>query len=145
MIYFPRIYQSAFQFVPFYFRWFFLPQFNFGFRFPSSFRSPTPKHVKWNIQFPNAHFLCAFSSPPQELRCKEEELSRMQQQQKREQEKLMKFAQELKTREIDIITRELKLIIEPPTPLKRRLGVSKLKVNTSSSSHIRVDWLHMIV
>lgn len=69
------------------------------------------------------------------MRCKEEELSRMQQQQKREQEKLMKFAQELKTREIDIITRELKLIIEPPTPLKRRLGVSKLKVN---NSHIRL-------
>lgn len=53
----------------------------------------------------------------------------MQQQQKREQESLMKLAQELKNREIDLLQRELKLIIEPPTPLKRRIGVSKLKVN----------------
>jgi hypothetical protein len=53
----------------------------------------------------------------------------MQQQQKREQESLIKFAQVLRNREIELLQRELKLVIEPPTPLKRRIGTSKLKVS----------------
>lgn len=55
----------------------------------------------------------------------------MQQQQKREQENLMKLAQELKNRELDLLGRELKIIMNnAPTPLKRRgkIGTSKLKV-----------------
>lgn len=66
-----------------------------------------------------------------ELRCKEEELTRVQQQQKREQENLMKLAQELKNRELDLLGRELKIIMNnAPTPHKRRnkIGTSKLKV-----------------
>jgi hypothetical protein len=49
----------------------------------------------------------------------------MQQQQKREQENLMKLAQELKNRELKIIMNNA------PTPLKRRgkIGTSKLKVD----------------
>lgn len=61
----------------------------------------------------------------------------MQQQQKREQENLMKLAQELKNRELDLLGRELKIIMSNnnnnvPTPLKRRgkIGTSKLKVNS---------------
>jgi hypothetical protein len=55
----------------------------------------------------------------------------MQQQQKREQENLMKLAQELKNRELDLLGRELKIIMQnAPTPHKRRgkIGTSKLKV-----------------
>lgn len=66
-----------------------------------------------------------------ELRCKEEELTRVQQQQKKEQENLMKLAQELKNRELDLLGRELKIIMNnAPTPLKRKnkIGTSKLKV-----------------
>lgn len=69
-----------------------------------------------------------------ELRCKEEELTRVQQQQKREQENLMKLAQELKNRELDLLGRELKIIMSnAPTPHKRRnkIGSNKLKVNIS--------------
>ena len=56
----------------------------------------------------------------------------MQQQQKREQENLMKLAQELKNRELDLLGRELKIIMSnAPTPQKRRgrIGTSKLKVS----------------
>lgn len=75
----------------------------------------------------------------QELRNKEEELTRVQQQQKREQENLMKLAQELKNREIDLLGRELKIIMNnAPTPLKRRnkIGTSKLKVKKSGKNII---------
>lgn len=68
----------------------------------------------------------------QELRNKEEELTRVQQQQKREQENLMKLAQELKNRELDLLGRELRIIMSnAPTPVKRRnkIAGSKLKVN----------------
>lgn len=57
----------------------------------------------------------------------------MQQQQKREQENLMKLAQELKNRELDLLTRELQIVMNnAPTPVKRRgrIGTSKLKVKT---------------
>lgn len=70
-----------------------------------------------------------------ELRCKEEELTRVQQQQKKEQENLMKLAQELKNRELDLLGRELKIIMSnAPTPLKRKnkIGTSKLKVSLLS-------------
>jgi hypothetical protein len=43
----------------------------------------------------------------------------------------MKLAQELKNREIDLLGRELKIIMNnAPTPIKRRskIGTSKLKV-----------------
>jgi len=56
----------------------------------------------------------------------------MQQQQKREQENLMKLAQQLKDRELDLLGRELKIIMNnAPTPVKRRgkIGTSKLKVS----------------
>lgn len=46
----------------------------------------------------------------------------------------MKLAQELKNREIDLLGRELKIIMNnAPTPLKRRnkIGTSKLKVSYS--------------
>lgn len=62
----------------------------------------------------------------------------MQQQQKREQESLLKLAQDLKNREIEVIRRELKLMIEPPTPLKRRIGVSKLKVSLNDIDNINL-------
>jgi hypothetical protein len=55
----------------------------------------------------------------------------MQQQQKREQENLMKLAQELKNRELDLLTRELQIVMNnAPTPVKRRgkIGTSKLRV-----------------
>lgn len=78
--------------------------------------------------------LIKISISVQELRCKEEEISRMQQQQKREQENLMKLAQELKNRELDLLGRELKIIMNnAPTPMKRRgkIGTSKLKASLS--------------
>lgn len=58
-------------------------------------------------------------------------MSRVQQQQKREQENLMKLAQELKNRELDLLGRELRIIMNnAPTPIKRRnkIGTNKLKV-----------------
>jgi hypothetical protein len=78
------------------------------------------------------NFNCFSLLSHQELRCKEEELSRMQQQQKREQENLMKLAQELKNRELDLLTRELQIVMNnAPTPVKRRgkIGTSRFRVS----------------
>lgn len=49
----------------------------------------------------------------------------------------MKLAQELKNREIDLLGRELKIIMSnAPTPIKRRnkIGTSKLKVRCKKKS-----------
>ena len=68
----------------------------------------------------------------QELRCKEEELSRVQLQQRQHEEKLQKREQELDAREIELLGRELNIIItqNTPTPKKRRgkFSKSRLKV-----------------
>lgn len=65
-----------------------------------------------------------------ELRNKEEELSRIQLQQKLQQESLIKMAQELKDRELDVLSRELNIIMthNAPTPSKRKMRKPKLKV-----------------
>lgn len=67
-----------------------------------------------------------------ELRNKEEELSRIQLQQKLQQESLIKMAQELKDRELDVLSRELNIIMthNAPTPSKRKMRKPKLKVCT---------------
>lgn len=67
----------------------------------------------------------------------------MQQQQKREQENLMKLAQELKNRELDLLGRELKIIMNnAPTPLKRRgkIGISKLKVRQCEAVIVNLEY-----
>lgn len=66
----------------------------------------------------------------QELRCKEEELTRMQLQQKQYEEDLQKREQELRDRELDVLGREINIIMTQtaPTPFKRRGKFSKTKL-----------------
>ena len=59
----------------------------------------------------------------QELRCREEELTRAQLQQKLQEENLRQREQELEAREIDLLERELHILIiqqQTPTPKKRK-------------------------
>jgi mitogen-activated protein kinase kinase kinase 9 len=58
----------------------------------------------------------------QELRCREEELTKAQLQQKLLEENLRQREQELAAREIDLLERELHIMIiqQTPTPKKRK-------------------------
>uniref|UniRef100_A0A182T0K9 Uncharacterized protein n=1 Tax=Anopheles maculatus TaxID=74869 RepID=A0A182T0K9_9DIPT len=70
------------------------------------------------------------SPPTQELRSKEEELTRVQQQQRCKEETLAKREQELHAREIELLGRELKILINQntPTPKKRKGKFSKSRI-----------------
>lgn len=69
----------------------------------------------------------------QELRCKEDELKQQQLHQREFEENLMKRKLALDAREIDLLGRELNIMItqNTPTPIKRRGKINKqlLKVH----------------
>jgi hypothetical protein len=73
-------------------------------------------------------FIKSFCMPAlQELRCREEELTKAALQQKIQEELLKKREQELASREIDLLERELNILIlqqvmHKPTPRKRKKG-----------------------
>lgn len=69
----------------------------------------------------------------QELRCREEELTKAQVQQRQQEEHLRLREQELAAREIDLLERELTVMIKQqqntPTPNKRRSKFKKTRFN----------------
>lgn len=76
--------------------------------------------------------MCEF---PQELRCKEDELKQQQIQQREKEQKLKKIQEQLVARELEVLHRELEMMIihHTPKPQKRRgkFSKSRLKVNDS--------------
>lgn len=81
------------------------------------------------------NFLHIYFRSHKELRCREEELTKAQVQQRQHEENLRQREQELAAREIDLLERELTVMIiqqqNTPTPNKRRgkFKKSRLKLN----------------
>lgn len=77
----------------------------------------------------------------QELRCREEELTKAALQQKIQEELLKKREQELASREIDLLERELNILIiqqvmQKPTPKKRKKSKIRMKLLKSGGKSI---------
>ncbi|KAJ2951708.1 hypothetical protein O0L34_g13870 [Tuta absoluta] len=87
-----------------------------------------------------------------ELRCREEELTRAQLQQRLHEQNLAQKERELEMREIDLATRELHILIfasnmshtQPPQPNKRKGKFSKLKLLKKDTISSPLDFRHTL-
>ncbi|KAH9639113.1 hypothetical protein HF086_018181 [Spodoptera exigua] len=88
----------------------------------------------------------------QELRCREEELTRAQLQQRLMEQNLAQKERELEMREIDLVARELHILIfasnmsanQPPQPNKRKGKFSKIKLLKKDTISSPLDFRHTL-
>ncbi|KAG6462030.1 hypothetical protein O3G_MSEX013016 [Manduca sexta] len=88
----------------------------------------------------------------QELRCREEELTRAQLQQRLLEQNLAQKERELEMREIDLAARELHILIfasnmshnQPPQPNKRKGKFSKIKLLKKDTISSPLDFRHTL-
>lgn len=87
-----------------------------------------------------------------ELRCREEELTRAQLQQRLQEQNLAQKERELEMREIDLVARELHILIfasnmshnQPPQPNKRKGKFSKIKLLKKDTISSPLDFRHTL-